>query len=158
MISFIIKIYKMKRAFSENEISGFLHDIIGQNPKFNQQKIIESIYLLEIDKNLKDIIPEVLLDHIHAYKYSSGKLYIATDHGIYAQQLQLYRDKIASQLRDKVSQDIQKIEIHVGRIYSKNQKTGDIMSRNEILSNNLKMVHENADIIEQMISEIKKST
>jgi hypothetical protein len=148
----------MKRGFSENEISNFLVDIIGQNRKYNQQKILESVYLVEIDKQLKEIVPQALRDHMHAYKYSSGRLHISTDHGIYAQQLQLYQDKILEELREKVSEDIQKIEVRVGKIYNKKHKTGDIMSRNEKLTNKVKADHQNTDIIDQLITAIKKST
>ena len=147
----------MKRAFSENEISDFLFDIIGQNPKYNQQKILESVFLVEIERNLKDILPATLCDHVHAYKYASGKLHISTDHGIYAQQMQLYSDKVLDQLRLNVTPDILKIEIRTGNIYRKNQKTGDIMSRNEKLTNNSKNVHQNADLIDELIADLKKS-
>lgn len=148
----------MRRAFSENEISNFLIDIIGQKGKFDQQKILESVYLLEIDTRLKEILPAALCDHIHAFKYASGKLHIATDHGIYAQQVQLYQDKILQQLREKVGPEIQKMEVRVVNIYNKKHKTGDIMSRNEKLTNKLKDVNQNADIIDRLITKIKKST
>jgi len=149
----------MKRAFSDNEIRIFLDDIIGKNPKFNQQKILESVYLLEIDKNLKNIVPTALADHIHAFKYAAGKLYISTDHGIYGQQMQLYKDKILADLQQKVTPDLQKIEIRVGKIYYKKYKTDDIMSRNEKMAHNLRIDPTNesdSKIIDQLISAVRK--
>jgi hypothetical protein len=119
---------------------------------------LESVYLLEIDSQLKEILPSALCDHIYAFKYASGKLHITTDHGIYAQQMQLYQDKILGLLREKVSPEIQKIEVRVGNIYNKKHKTGDIMSRNEKLTNIPKAEHQNSDLIDQLIAAIKKTT
>ncbi|MDH4261536.1 MAG: DUF721 domain-containing protein [Spirochaetia bacterium] len=148
----------MNRGFNENEISDFLVHIIGQNTKFNQQKILESVYLLQIDKQLKKIIPTTLCDHVHPYKYSSGKLYLSTDHGIYAQQLQLYSDKILEDLRKIVSPDIKKINIQVSHIYYQKHKTDDIMSQDEKLTIKSKQSHQNSDLIDQLITAIKKLT
>lgn len=112
--------------------------------------------LIQTEKIFPEILPSILLDHIRAYKYRAGVLFIGTDHGIYAQQLQFYRDKIVRSLQEKVNSDIQKIEVHAGKLYNKNYKTKDIMSRDEKLSQNTPEGHENIKIIEQLILEVKK--
>jgi len=148
----------MRRAFNENEISNFLIDIIGQKGKFNQQKILESVYLLEIDNHLKEILPKTLSDHVYPFKYSSGVLSLVTDHAIYAQELLLHQDKVLDKLRDKVSAQIQKLKIQVDNIYYGKHKTGDIMSRNEKLTNTPKAEHQNSELIDRLIAAIKKTT
>jgi len=146
----------VNRGFTEQDIANFMVKIIGQNTRINHQKITESLILVQSGQVFPEIIPAILLDHIQPYKYRAGKLFIATDHGIYAQQLHYYQNEIVKNLKEKVNPGIQKIEIHTGKLYTKNHKTKDIMSQNEKLSQNPGEVHENSKIIEQLISEVKK--
>lgn len=151
----------MLAGFNEKEISDFFHNIIGQNKKFNQQKINESILFVRASQALEKILPKTLLDHINIFRYKAGVLYLNVDHGIYAQQLQLQQDEIVKKLQKMTGIHINKLHVQVGKTFTKPIKNSDIMSQSEKLSRQSMIgqeSHENADLINSMIMELKKKT
>lgn len=94
--------------------------------------------LHELQLAWKKIAGEPLATHSLPTFFRQNTLTITADNNIFAQQLQLYSEKLRIQINKTMSLNIQKVSVRTGQINWAKVKTEDIMSQPEKMADNLK--------------------
>ena len=95
-----------------------------------------------------------LEEHTILSSFRDGVLTINTDHGIYAQQIQMQSKEILASLRKTTNLEINNLAVKTGTLYWKNGKRTDIMSQKTKVAPTGE--HPNHEKLEKLITKLNK--
>ena len=151
----------MFRRFNDTEIELFLKKATRKSKKNADSESLFTALLLKIQKDWGQIVPQALAEHSFPWKIEKERLLVRADHGIFAQELKFQHKMICEKINRLYRKSISAVDIHVGPIYSKSNKTKDIMSRDPKMTVNEEEKppsHTNKRLLEELIRKIETNT
>ena len=150
----------MIRKFNPQEIEDFLQKASRKSTPNSGSKPFFAALLLKIQEEWHKILPQGLAEHSFPWKIEKERLLIRADHGIFAQELKFQDQAICETIHRLYHKKLTGIDVHVGPIYSKTNKTKDIMSRDSkmALKKGQNPPHQNKKLLEELIRMLEQQT
>lgn len=148
----------MFRGFNNNEIKSFLEKAARKSEKIAPQTLYGNMVLLNIRQEWDEIVTPAMAEHTLAFKIEKNVLMVRADHGIFAQELNFHAGKICEKINRMFQLSIKGVKTHVGPIYSKSNKTKDIMSQDPKMSqqeSDDRPAHQNSQILDELIQRLQ---
>ena len=145
----------MKKGFSKKDIENMLSKLKTKHTPAMIKSLQKRQSLEELRGAWEKCVIPILAEHTIISAFRDGVLTVNTDHGIYAQQIQMQSNEILASMRKITSYEISKLDIKTKTLYWKNGKRTDIMSqKSKVVSIS---EHPNHKKLDELIAKLKQS-